>query len=192
MFLNKSSICARIRLMNIPPNGFAVHTGVPLPFAPPPPGAPPTFVAPSDSWTPSGVPAGVPAYQPQPTFQAQTAAPARDDSYQFACFRPENWTYPSSLTNNTYTPGTSTPTNDSRAALLRQREEAHNQNRRNMAAGWNNYSRSIVDPNRGYGGPGQVQGYGNQYGNQYGNGYNNSNPGSYLYGNNAGMRRPGY
>ncbi|MBX3172464.1 MAG: hypothetical protein KF760_33985 [Candidatus Eremiobacteraeota bacterium] len=176
--------------MNIPSNGFSINTGAPLPFLPPPPGAPATYVAPSDSWTPSAAPAAAPAYQ-QPTFQARPEAPARDESYQFACFRPENWTYPSTLTNNTYTPANTNSGTDPRVAMMRQREDAFIQNRRNMAAGWNNYSRSIVDPNRGFNGQG---GYNNNgYNGQYGNGYNN-NPGSYLYGNNvygnnAGMRR---
>ncbi len=191
LFLNKPQIYVTIMAMNIPSNGFPINTGsVPLPFAPPPPGAPPTFVPPSDSWTPGGAPTAVPAYQPtafqvQPEMQPQ--APTRDESYQFACFRPENWTYPSTLVNNTYNPINSSASTDPRAAMLRQREEAHMQNRRNMAAGWNNYSRSIVDQNRQggggsgyYGGPGGVNG---QYGNQYG--YNN-NPGGYLYGGNSG------
>lgn len=179
--------------MNIPSNGFMVNTGAPLPFAPPPPGAAPipTPQPAADSWTPSAAPMGAPAYQ-QPTFQAQpqTQAPAREEGYQFACFRPENWTYPSTLTNNTYTPSGSSGSSDPRAAMMRQREDAFQQNRRNMTAGWNNYSRNIVDPNRGYGG----QGVNGQYGNQYGNGYNNQNPGSYLYGggNPNGTRRPYY
>lgn len=174
--------------MNIPSNGFSINTGAPLPFSPPPPGAPATFVAPSDSWTPSGPPGGAPAYQPafqaQPTVQAQPQAPVAEEAYQFACFRPENWTFPSTLTNNTYTPAGSTASTDPRVAMMRQREDAFVQNRRNMSAGWNNYSRSIVDPNRGMNGQ---TGYNGQYGNQ--NGYNVNNPGNYLYGNNAGMRR---
>ena len=186
--------------MNIPTNGFPINTGsVPLPFAPPPPGAPPTFVPPSDSWTPSAA-AAAPAYQPtafQPQPEMQPQVPTRDDSYQFACFRPENWTYPSTLINNTYNPGNTAATTDPRAAMLRQREEAHQQNRRNMAVGWNNYSRSIVDQNRQgmggpgyYGGPGGTNGqYGNQYGNQYG--YNN-NPGGYLYGANPSRTNRNY
>lgn len=183
--------------MNINSNGFPINTGAPLPFLPPPPGAAPTF-NPTDSWTPSGpanqAPAYQPAYQPQPTVQAppaQTQAPTKDDSYQFACFRPENWTYPSTLVNNTYTPGSGTQ--DPRAAMLRQREEAFNQNRRNMAMGWNNYSRNVVDPNRGgLAGGGYNNGYNN---NNLGNGYNNYNgynanaPGSYMYG---GRRNNGY
>lgn len=172
--------------MNIPSNGFPINTGVPLPFSPPPPGAPATFVAPADSWTPSGAPAAAPAYQP--VFQAQppAPAPARDENYQFACFRPENWTYPSTLTNNTYTPAGSTPSTDPRVAMMRQREDAFMQNRRNMTAGWNNYSRNIVDPNRGMNGMNGQAGFNGQYGN---NGYNANNPGSYLYGTNPGMRR---
>ncbi len=179
--------------MNISSTGFTVNTGVPLPFAAPPPGAPSTFVAPpSDSWTPSAPPTAAPGYQP--AFQAQgqpqalAPAPIREEAYQFACFRPENWTYPSSLTNNTYTPAGSNASTDPRVALMRQRDEAHMQNRRNMTAGWNNYSRSIVDPNRGMNGQGGLNNgqFGNGFNNN--NGYNNNNPGSYLYGN-PGTRR---
>lgn len=181
--------------MNIPSNGFPINTGVPLPFAPPPPGAAATFPAPpSDSWTPSAPPTAAPAYQPAFQTQAppQAQPPARDENYQFACFRPENWSYPSTLHNNTYTPAGTTANTDPRLAMMRQRDEAHMQNRRNMSAGWNNYSRNLVDPNRGPNGQG---GYNNgQYGNgtQYGNGYNNNNPGSYLYGNPGGRRNQNF
>lgn len=173
--------------MNIPSNGFLVNTGAPLPFAPPPPGAAPIPVAPTDSWTPSAAPVSAPAYQ-MPAYQPQTAAaPAREEGYQFACFRPENWTYPSTLTNNTYKPAGAAGaagTADPRLTMMRQREDAFNQNRRNMAAGWNNYSRNIVDPNRGFG-----QDPNAQYG-----GFNAQQPGSYMYGagNQPGMRRPYY
>jgi hypothetical protein len=181
--------------MNINPNGFPINGGVPLPFLPPPPGAPPTF-NPTDSWTPSAPVTQAPAYQPQPSVQAQAPtqaqAPAQDSNYQFACFRPENWTYPSTLVNNTYTPGTANQ--DPRAAMLRQREDAFNQNRRNMAMGWNNYSRNVVDPNRGgYAGGGYAGGAYSNGNNNYGNGYNNysgyNTPGSYMYG---GRRNNGY
>ncbi|MBS2035948.1 hypothetical protein JST97_13245 [bacterium] len=172
--------------MNINTNGYPINTGAPLPFLPPPPGAPPTF-NPTDSWTPSSPAGQAPGYQPAfqaaPAQATQAQAPVQDESYQFACFRPENWTYPSTLVNNTYTPATSA-NQDPRAAMLRQREEAFNLNRRNMAAGWNNYSRSVVDPNRGYGTNGYnngVNGYNGGGLNNY-NGYNANTPGSYMYG----------
>lgn len=194
--------------MNINPN---LNTGMALPFLPPPPGAPPTFTAPPvDRWTPSApIASPAPAYQPaypgqlaQPTMQAQTPAPAQvpveDNNYQFACFRPENWTFPSSLTNNTYNPG-NTGSQDPRAAILKQREEAFMLNRRNNQAGWSNYSRTIVDPNQRNNGMGGGYGMNNGYGN---NGYGNNNfganngpngvAGSYLYGQPGGNRRPYY
>jgi len=197
--------------VNINPN---LNSAMALPFLPPPPGAPATFVAaPVDSWTPSAPPTAAPAYQPaypgqvaQPSMQVQAPtqpqAPVQDNNYQFACFRPENWTYPSSLTNNTYAPGT-TGSQDPRSAILKQREEAFMMNRRNNQAGWNNYSRTIVDPNQrnGMGGMNGNNGYGNNgygnngYGNNgYGNnGYgNNGGAGSYLYGQPGGNRRPSY
>ena len=183
--------------MNINPN---LNSGMGLPFLPPPPGAPATFTAaPVDSWTPSGPASAAPGYQPaypgqvaQPTMQAQAPtqpqAPVQDNNYQFACFRPENWTYPSSLTNNTYSPGT-TGTQDPRSTILKQREEAFMMNRRNNQAGWNNYSRTIVDPNQrnnnGMGG-----GYGINNGNNYGN--NGGGAGNYMYGQSGGNRRPYY
>lgn len=170
--------------MNINSNGYPINTGVPLPFLPPPPGAPPTF-NPADSWAPSGPAAQAPGYQPvfqngpaQPAPVAQQPVPSGNESYQFSCFRPENWTYPSTLANNTYTPTANTQ--DPRAALLRQREDAFNQNRRNMAAGWSNYSRNVVDPNRGYAGNNGMNNYGNGYNNY--SGYNTNQPGSYMYG----------
>lgn len=169
--------------MNINPPGYPINTGAPLPFLPPPPGAPPVF-NPTDSWTPSGPPQQAPGYQPAfqgaPAQQPAPQATVRDESYQFACFRPENWTYPSTLVNNTYTPASS-GAQDPRAVMLRQREDAFNQNRRNMAAGWNNYSRSVVDPNRGYNGIGPNNGYNGAGLNNY-NGYNANTPGSYMYG----------
>ena len=196
--------------MNINPN---LNTGMALPFLPPPPGAPATFTAPPvDSWTPSTPVAPVPAYQPaypgqvaqpgypsqMPQATTQAQAPVAESNYQFSCFRPENWTYPSSLTNNTYNPG-NTGSQDPRAAILKQREEAFMLNRRNNQAGWNNYSRNIVDPNQRNNGVGMNGGYGmnnggygnNSYGNQYGN--NNGSAGSYLYGQpGGGNRRPYY